>query len=308
MFENKAVMFLYAVSPVHMGAGSATGIIDNPIQRERHTNHPCFAGSGIKGAVRHGFKAIGGDPELIDRLFGPESKSGELHAGAVSFGDGQLVAFPVRCLKNGYVYATCPQALARTQRLLGLVGVGTGWEIPTVLEGRCVVINPQLLSQDKKTKGQKLHLEAFEYQADADNTKGLEVLAKDLAGRALPQDGGYAFFRDKLKTDLIVLSDTDFAYFAEHATLVEPHVRINDATGTADDGGLFYTENLPPESLLTAPLFASRTRVGKEGDDEMMAKEVMPKIAHVIDGKTLQIGGDATTGRGLVVARVTLGG
>ena len=308
MFENKAIMFLYAVSPVHMGAGSATGIIDNPIQRERHTNHPCFAGSGIKGAVRHGFEAIGGDRALIDHLFGPEPGTGKLHAGAVSFGDGQLVAFPVRCLKNGYVYATCPQALARTQRLLGLVGVSKEWKIPTVSEGCCAVINPQLLSQDKKSKEQKLHLEAFEYQADADNTKGLEVLAKDLAGRALPQDGGYAFFRDKLKTDLTVLSDTDFAYFAEHATLVEPHVRINDATGTADDGGLFYTENLPPESLLIAPLFASRTRVGENDEAKMEAKDVMPKIVNAIDGKILQIGGDATTGRGLVVARVTLGG
>ena len=301
MFENKAIMFLYAVSPVHMGAGSATGIIDNPIQRERHTNHPCFAGSGIKGAVRHGFEAIGGDRALIDHLFGPEPGTGKLHAGAVSFGDGQLVAFPVRCLKNGYVYATCPQALARTQRLLGLVGAGTGWEIPTVLEGRCAVLNPDLLSQKSK-----LHLEAFEYQTDVGNSAAgaLAELAKDLADRALPQDGAYTFFRNKLKTDLVVLSDTDFAYFAEHATLVEPHVRINDATGTADDGGLFYTENLPPESLLIAPLFASRTRADKQNGDEMKAAEVMLKIRTAIDGKTLQIGGDATTGRGLVVARV----
>ena len=299
MFENKAVMFLYAVSPVHMGAGSATGIIDNPIQRERHTNHPCFAGSGIKGAVRHGFEAIGGDPGLINDLFGPESGAGDLHAGAVSFGDGQLVAFPVRCLKNGYVYATCPQVLARAQRLLGLVGDGGGWKIPTVPEGRCAVLNPHLLSQKSK-----LHLEAFEYEADDNVTEGLDTLAADLAASAFPQDGAYTFFRDKLKTDLVVLSDTDFAYFAEHATLVEPHVRIDDTTGTADDGGLFYTENLPPESLLIAPLFASRTRAGKNSEAEMEAAEVMLKIRTAIDGKTLQIGGDATTGRGLVVARV----
>ena len=302
MFENKAVMFLYAVSPVHMGAGSATGIIDNPIQRERHTNHPCFAGSGIKGAVRHGFEAIGGNPALINDLFGPESGAGDLHAGAVSFGDGQLVAFPVRCLKNGYVYATCPQALARTQRLLGLIGDGGGWKIPPVREGRCIVRNDdQLLSPERK-----LHLEAFEYAAadDDDAAKEVDVLARDIADRAFPRDGAYDFFRDKFSTDLVVLSDTDFAYFAEHATLVEPHVRINDTTGTADDGGLFYTENLPPESLLIAPLFASRTRTGKNGEAEMKAKDVMPKIANVIDGKTLQIGGDATIGRGLVVARV----
>ena len=304
MFREQAIMFLYAVAPVHMGAGSAIGVIDNPIQRERHTHHPCFAGSGIKGAVRHGFEALSGDPTLIELLFGPAPGTGDLYAGAVSFGDGQLVAFPVRCLKSGYVYATCPQALARTQRLLGLVGHGRQWDPPVVAEGCCVVGNDKLLSP-----GGKLHLEAFEYGAVevGDRTEALRVLSEDLAANALPHDGAYGFFREKLTTDLVVLSDTDFAYFSEHATLVEPHVRINDTTGTADDGGLFYTENLPPESLLIAPLFASRTRAGKDGDAELKAGEVMPKIANALDGRTLQIGGDATVGRGLVVARV-LGG
>jgi len=106
-----------------------------------------------------------------------------------------------------------------------------------------------------------------------------------------------------------VLSDTDFAYFAEHATLVEPHVRIDDKTGTAADGGLFYTENLPPESLLIAPVLASQVRNGsKKGEaDFMEAETVMLTITTVINGKLLQIGGDATTGRGLIVATVVGG-
>ena len=149
MFEKQAAVFLYAVSPVHMGAGSAVGVIDNPIQRERHTGHPSFAGSGIKGAVRHGFEALGGEKDLIARLFGPEAGSNDLHAGAVSFGDAQLVAFPVRCLKNAYVYATCPQALARAARLLSLIGISVQWQVPQVAEGRCVVSNKELLSGDK---------------------------------------------------------------------------------------------------------------------------------------------------------------
>jgi CRISPR-associated protein Cmr4 len=297
MFEKRSVLFLYAVSPVHMGAGTATGVIDNPIQRERHTNHPCFAGSGIKGAVRHGFQAIGGDVGLINRLFGPEARSGELHAGALSFGDAQLLAFPVRCLRKGYVYATCPQALARAQRLLAMAGVQRDWSIPTVADGQCVVSHDGLLSGDGV-----VHLEAFQYEAK--HAPGLAELAADIAALALPQDSAHAYFRGKLAADLVVLSDTDFAYFAEHATLVEPHVRINDETGTADDGGLFYTENLPPESLLVAPLLASQVRSGKadEADD---AAGVMAKIRNVLDGGLLQVGGDATTGRGLVMVRMT---
>lgn len=304
MFERHAALFLYTVSPVHMGAGQAIGFIDNPIQRERHTHHPCFAGSGIKGAVRHGFEALGGSNNLLNRLFGPEAGSSSLHAGAVSFGDGQLVVFPVRSLRGGYVYATCPQAIARTQRLLALIGVAAQWpSLPALAEGDCVLANPALLT------GDKLHLEAFEYTAKEKDSVALKTIAAWLADNALPAGDGYAFFRDKLKTDLVVLFDTDFAYFSEHATMVEPHVRINDITGTADDGGLFYTENLPPESLLVAPLMASQTRTGKKrGEDGWEdAESVMSTIKHVIDNKLLQIGGDATTGRGLVVAKVVEG-
>lgn len=293
MFEQHAAVFLYAVSPVHMGAGQAIGVIDNPIQRERHTGHPSFAGSGIKGAVRHGFSSLGGDLTFIDRLFGPEAK-GDLHAGALSFGDAQLVALPVRSLRGSYVYATCPYALARAQRLLGLVGVAVNWPVLAVKDGHCLLNNPALLS-----KGGKLHLEAFEYAHEPEGSKPISAVADALARLSLPSVDGYRYFADKLKGDLVVLSDSDFDYFAQHAMLVEPHVRIDEHTGTASHQGLFYTENLPPESLLLAPLLASKTRAGRE---ELSAGEVLAVVKSALNGKLLQIGGDATTGRGLVVA------
>ena len=301
MFEKQAAVFLYAVSPVHMGAGSAVGVIDNPIQRERHTQHPCFAGSGIKGAVRHSYEQLGGDAKFLDRLFGPDSNTGDnLHAGAVSFGDAQLVAFPVRSLKQGYVYATCPLALSRAQRLLRLIGFKTEWPtLADVPEGKCMVLNEGLLTNGK------LHLELFEYEK-VNASEGFKELAADLAAKALPKDDAHAFFSDKLQRDLVVLSDTDFTYFVQNATLIEPHVRIDPDTGTAKDGGLFYTENLPPESLLIAPLMTSKTRTGRK-DDEVEADEVLIKLKLALNGKIIQMGGDATTGRGLVMANVVEG-
>ncbi len=304
MFEQQAAVFLYAVSPVHMGAGQAIGVIDNPIQRERHTGHPCFAGSGIKGAVRHSFKALGGDETLIARLFGPDSKkqeTGDLHAGAVSFGDAQLVALPVRSLKGGFVYATCPQAIARAQRLLAHLNLPRNWPVlPEVNQGDCLTSHAvQLGGKDND----KLHLEAFEYTATDKACAALQAIAQDLAQTALPAGDGYAFFRDKFAKDLVVLSDTDFDYFSQHAMLIEPHVRIDANTGTASDGGLFYTENLPPEALLIAPMLASQTRSGKEGE-QLDAITVMGHMNTVLHSKLLQVGGDATTGRGLVAATV----
>ncbi|WP_457676800.1 type III-B CRISPR module RAMP protein Cmr4 [Thiolapillus sp.] len=299
MFEKQAAVFLYAVSPVHMGAGTATGLIDNPIQRERHTGHPGFAGSGIKGAVRHAFEQLGGEKRLIDRLFGPASGNSELYAGAISFGDAQLVVFPVRSLRGGFIYATCPTAIGRARRLLQLVHEQADWPVPEVKEGTALLANEALLSND-----QRLHLEAFEYEGRISDE--VTKIATALAEAACPREEGHRYFHDKLAKDLVILSDADFAWFSENATLVEPHVRINPETGAADKGGLFYTENLPPESLLIAPLMASQTRSGKK-EELLSAEEVMAKVVNALDGKLLQLGGDATTGRGMVLARVTGG-
>jgi len=297
MFEKKAAVFLYAASPVHMGAGQAVDVIDNPIQRERHTGHPCFAGSGIKGAVRHSWQALGGNRNDIERLLGPDSLSNDLHAGAISFGDAQLVALPVRSLRRGYVYATCPHTLARAQRLLTLTGLKVNWATLPVGENQALITNQALLSDGK------LHLEAFEYKAEFSD--GLKPVAADLAEKALPSGDDYQFFREKLEDDLVVLSDTDFGYFAKNSMLVEPHVRIED-TGAAAEHGLFYTETLPPESLMLAPLLASQTRTVRK-EDVLPAETVLLNIKTLINERLLQIGGDSTTGRGLVVAKVVEG-
>ena len=318
MFSATKALFIYCVSPVHMGAGTALGLIDNPIQRERHTEYPMIAGSGLKGAVRHHFWSqldVGSRKDkanLLNRLFGPETNASEF-AGAVSFGDAQLVAFPVRSVKKSFVYATSPTALARAMRTLDIAGANTKWTIPDVKVSHCRLLNPQLLS------GNKLLLEAFEFTAPTPPDNDLHAIAEWLAKNALPDSDAYAFFRDKLATDLALLSDEEFGYFARNATVVEPHVRINNETGTADDGGLFYTENLPPESLLLAPVMASveRSTDKMRGDKDKNRLDADAALKTVIagngngfgglDGKLLQIGGDATTGRGQVILKAVGG-
>ncbi|MEW6168797.1 MAG: type III-B CRISPR module RAMP protein Cmr4 [Pseudomonadota bacterium] len=308
MFTECKAVFFYCVSPVHMGAGSAVGVIDNPIQREKHSDHPVFAGSGLKGALRHSFESLGGDPRLINRIFGPDTNASD-HAGAISFGDAQLVAFPIRSLRGGFVYATCPYALARLKRLLTVISKGKApdWSVPAAPAAGtgCTVLNDGLLANGS------LHLEVFQFTHDAAGKDALTKIAAWLSTSGLPADDSYDYFRNKLKTDLVLLSDEDFKYFVQNATTVEPHVRIDPDTGTADGGGLFYTENLPPESLLVAPLMASdeRTPKDKRNGQDLTAGDVLDKITNALhcNGGLLQVGGDATTGRGLVVAHVLNG-
>jgi len=298
MFEKQSALFIYCVSPVHMGAGTALGAVDNPIQREVHTGHPTMAGSGLKGAFRDVFERAK-DTREADAIFGPSTDASD-HAGAISFGDAQLVLFPVRSLRSAFVYATCPTALARLQRLLVLAGVDEAgsWEVLRVRGEECAVVDGT-----SAATADQLILEAYEFKPR--RSADLTAIAAWIAANALPADEGSSFFRGKVAKDLVVLSDERFNHFVRHATLVEPHVRINDESGTADDGGLFYTENLPPESLLVSLVMASKKRV-KKGDPEPesnTAAGVLEAVRGVLNGTLAQVGGDATTGRGQVVLR-----
>jgi CRISPR-associated protein Cmr4 len=310
MFQETRIAFLYCVSPVHMGTGTAVGgLIDNPIQRERHTEYPMMAGSGIKGAIRHDYWAQGeANRNLLSRLFGPDQSAAE-HAGAVSFGDGQLLAFPVRCAKAGFVYATSPLLLARLNRSLALADIKVDWTIPSLESGYCRMRNPALLMDTK------LALEAYELdgQLDADNSLG--AIADWLAQYALPDTTDYDYFREKLKTDLVLLSDDELHYFVVNSTVVEPHVKIDDVSGTADGGALFYTENLPPESLLFTVLMASQERYkrGDSADNRLDASQIMNTLVNgnenwqALQSRMVQFGGDATTGRGQIVCSIVGG-
>ena len=51
----------------------------------------------------------------------------------------------------------------------------------------------------------------------------------------------------------------------------------------------------------------SRTSRERSGKGELAAEAVLAQVKGAIDGKLLQVGGDATTGRGLVSARVQPG-
>ena len=305
MYQEQRAVFIYCVSPVHMGAGTALGVIDNPIQRERHTDYPVFAGSGLKGAVRHDFwaqaQAMPHDKAAADQvksIFGPEpGEGGSEFAGAISFSDAQLVCFPVRSMRQAFLYATSPTALARAMRALSLSGQSVSWTVPTPDLGQSLVS-----STDACTEG-RLPLEAFEFQAKEDGH--VKTIARELAGMAFPSGDAFRFFAERMERGLVVLHDEDFGYFVRNATVVEPHVRIDDVTGTAEDGGLFYTENLPPESLLLSVIMASDER--RKGEDRLKAGKVMETLLRGGDQfkglheRLVQIGGDATTGRGQVI-------
>lgn len=262
------VLYIQALTSLHPGSGTALGSVDLPIQRERHTRWPLIPGSTIKGVLRDAAKA---DQEL---LYGSEGTGGELFAGALTFTDARILAFPVRSLKGVFAWATCPMALHRWRRDLELAGQSRPIpdEVKEVTEGSAFTTKSCPCVQD----GQ-IYLEEFKFRTVPRDT---------IPGEFLPEGCD--------ENRVVILSDTDFTYFAEHATEITARIRLSKDTKTVEEGALFYQEFVPPESIFYSVVLASPSRV--PGNGRLEADKVLEKFVYP---KHVQIGGDETTGKGL---------
>ena len=97
------ILYLFTRTPLHVGAGSSVGAIDQPIVRERHTGFPVIPGSSIKGVLAscEPFLARNDKGEyertpLGYTLFGKQDDAGKL-----TFGEARVLAFPVRSARGG---------------------------------------------------------------------------------------------------------------------------------------------------------------------------------------------------------------
>ncbi len=134
MYKIARPFFMVVETPLHAGSGTELGIVDMPIQRERHTDFPKVEASGLKGSIRGVFenetKVIIVDSKKVDDsnrkdtislAFGPEE--GDAHAGALGFTDARLLLFPVKSMKGVFAWITCPKVLDRFKRDLELAGI-----------------------------------------------------------------------------------------------------------------------------------------------------------------------------------------
>lgn len=296
MYDTVAVLYIYAETPLHAGSGSRLATIDLPIQRERITDYPMVQGSSLKGVWRSAARRKVGNRRVL-AVFGPESIAGseEAYAGALTLTDARLLLFPVRSLVAGFAWVTSALALERLRRDLALAGRMPGWQVPLPSNGIALVTPSSQLLVD----GQ-LVLEDFDFPAEKNDV--LDQIAQWLAQEALPPDAEYQYWREKLPTALALLPDEGFGHFLRHATEVVARIRLKEGTKSVDS--LWYEEALPAESLLYSLLLAGKPRGGNA--DGLDSGAAVIDFLRDLGRERLQMGGDETTGRGIV--RVRIGG
>ncbi len=326
MYQIAKPLFLICETPLHAGSGSDLGIVDLPIQRERHTSFPKIEGSSLKGAlreaveqkvlepfrkdaskkseVRKGLKDLnrvfghdsgalkGFSKEEMENLFNTKNKEGKTvkgntdFAGAIGFTDARLLLFPVKSMKGVFAWVTCEKVLKQFETDMKLSKVDNLPPIPS--ESTVAKGNSIVISPSQ----QKVVLEEYTFEIKEDET--VNELGKWLAKHLFSDNGSY--WSEKVKKDIIVLPDDDFRDFVNLSTEVITRTKISNETGTVEPGALFTEEYLPSESVLYALVLAHH-------EFRVVSPFTAQKVLNFFGthlNEVVQIGGSATIGKGLV--------
>ena len=276
---HSKILYLFTRTPLHVGAGSSVGAIDQPIQRERHTGFPIIPGSSLKGVLRDHFERKPETRDNVPDLFGKGGKDGAFEAGKIAFGEAKLLLFPVRSAKGAFALATSSLALQRFARDAGL-----SLKVPPAPKPMTCLAGSQAIIDRGDSRG--VVLEEYKFSMAGDFPVEWETLLTGLIQDAVLTGAAGRF---------VLLADGDLSHFAMNACQVQQHVRIDSATGTVEDGGLFNEETVPSETLF----YSTLTTLPRGLSDNVV-------FTTLASEQLIQFGGSGTTGLGFCTVKLAL--
>jgi CRISPR-associated protein Cmr4 len=322
MYKQINPLFFLCETPLHAGSGDDLGIVDLPIQREGHTSFPKIESSSLKGALREAFETKvdskqftdwNADDVKIHRMFGFDdggfdtnkpakerltamfNESSEF-SGCLAFTDARILLFPVKSMKGVFAWITCQQVLNKFASDLDIAKSTAFAHLDSAIQAAKAISTTNggcLVSSNNVCIGNSIVLE--EYAFAKTQSEPLANFATELANKIFVHES-LAYWRGLLQTNLVVLSDDDFRDFVNQSTEVVTRTKIDNETGTVQDGALFTEEYLPCDSVMYSLVMASK-EFGKKtsmDDTDVMGffKDKCPSI--------FQLGGNASIGKGLL--------
>lgn len=316
MYKIVEPLFIICETPLHAGTGSDLGIIDLPIQRERHTQYPKIEASGLKGALRVAFEdktidtfKINEHKVKIQLSFGydPDGKNTEKvkkeedgqFAGALGFSDARILLFPVKSLKGTFAWVTCPNVINKFIKDMSICKIKPDFTYINNDENT-VVNNPILTINTEKTEV-VLEDSLLTVKENENTTKIAEYFSKVI----FPQTEEYIYWSELIKKNFIIISNDTFKDFVTLATEVITRTKINNETGTVKDGALFTEEYLPSETIMYtlsmfSPLFQNGSVFNNPYWQDEINEYAVRDFFRTSLPEVVQIGGNATLGKGLV--------
>lgn len=288
---------LRTLSSLHCGIGQGMNDIDLPTARHAVSGHPLVPGSSLKGVLRDEFftQEYAGRDEL-EALFGRE---GNEFASAISVGDGNLVALPVRSYYGTHAYLASPYTLLGLKNMLLRLGRQNLPAIPQLgLEGgdhpswQVLVAADSVLRSGNSTR---ILLEELDLAVTADPGDLFGQWADILAGLFFADEDGRRLFRQRFA----IADDNALNFLCETGLPVDARIAIDQDTGTVKNGALWYEETVPSEALFAGVIAIDRSRSKGLARNEKEMQAVLTGMGDV----HVQVGGKATTGKGFVALR-----
>lgn len=284
---NARLAFVHALSPLHAGTGQGAGVIDLPIAREKATGLPYLAGSSLKGVLRA--QSNDADRTLI---FGADTNDIATDSNAASpaqFSDQRLLLLPVRSLAGTFAWVTSPYILRRFARDIEdaqitppsspIPGIETTKQCSIASEGSKIVM---------LTDPQTVYLEDLDLEPQT--SAGASTWATWIGKYVFPDD---ADWQRMLVERICIVHDDVFNFLIDTATEITARIKLQEDSKTVQQGGLWYEEALPTETILFGLALAAPPRASTVTTQRVF--EVIEGIAK----QTLQLGGKATVGRGI---------
>lgn len=283
---NARLMFVHALSPLHAGVGQGAGVIDLPIAREKSTGLPFLPGSSLKGALR----ARCSGKECV-QVFGPDTvdvASDSNHASSAQFSDQRLLLLPIRSLAGTFAWVTSPYVLYRLARDIADAQIDPPASIPDISDPETCSVATVTPKITLDTSESKVYLEDIDLKAVPNDVATL--WAKWIGERMFPND---TTWQQMLLERFCIVHDDVFNFMIDAATEITARIKLREDAKTVQDGGLWYEEALPTETILSGIVLAIPIKAS--GIDA----EGVFKVLSGLTGKMLQLGGKATVGRGL---------
>jgi CRISPR-associated protein Cmr4 len=283
---NAKLLFVHTLSPLHAGTGQGVGVIDLPIAREKATGLPYLPGSSLKGCLRD----LCGDDNKRVKVFGPDTMNADEYAGAAQFADQRLLLLPIRSLRGTFAWVTSPYLLQRLIRDAEDTPLKPSLptNVPQPKEMECIVVSDNCAMKVPNGNQPQVILEELDLQVNAQ--QNADAWATWLADRIFPGDPTW---QQMLRARLCIVHDNALAFLLQTATEITARIKWLDDTKTVQEGGLWYEEALPTETILCGLVVATPVKAtGLKSD------EILQAIERLL-GRTIQFGGNASVGRGL---------
>lgn len=296
---KRKTFLLRVVTPLHVGAGQGLSHVDLPIVREVHTGFPFVPGSSLKGVVRERELRRVWEKHLKDTDWSLSDLDDYVSSGKSktkpTLTDEDAFEEDVKELRK--VFGTAGElekgsaggVIFTDARLLF-------FPVRSATHIFLLVTCPYALQRYARDTGRDLKVESVSDEQALCYSEEVvvdgKIMLEEFVFNAKPAGEDFKKFVDSLgiedKKRVVCVSDTVFSELVQSYTEVQTHVKINPDTGTVAEGALWTAEYLPAESVLYANLFLL--------DDNMDFS--LPS--------ELWLGGDVTTGKGLVSVKEVL--